>query len=170
MTLTIVFRSLRLGLISIIPNMFPLVVTGSYLAAAGYNLEIVMVCNFTICLGIAVDDTIHFLTRYREEREQTEDEHTAIRKAFTGVGTALIMTTAVLVAGFSTVVLSESRNHRIFAMMGAITIAAALFGDLIFLPALLSKFAPKGKTGVGRFRAWGQIRRRRRAVALMTTS
>ncbi len=145
LALTIVFRSLRLGLISIIPNMFPLCVTGTYLAFAGYNLEIVMVCSFTICLGIAVDDTIHFLTRYREEREQTGDEHTAIRRAFTGVGTALIMTTAVLVSGFSMVIMSDSRDHRIFAIMGAITIASALFADLIFLPALLARFAPKDK-------------------------
>lgn len=139
--LSLVYRSIRLGLISIIPNMFPLVVTGAYLALAGYKLEIVMVLNFTICLGIAVDDTIHFLTRYREERAGTPNEDLAIRRAFTGVGTALIMTTTVLVAGFATVMLSESRDHQIFATMGAITISAALFGDLVFLPALLSRFA-----------------------------
>lgn len=139
--LSVVYRSLRLGLISIIPNLFPLVFTGAYLAVAGYNLEIVMVCNFTICLGIAVDDTIHFLTRYLEERETAPDEDTAIRNAFTGVGTALIMTTTVLVVGFSVVTFSESRDHRIFATMGALTIAAALFGDLVFLPALLRRFA-----------------------------
>lgn len=139
--LTLVYRSLRIGLISIIPNMFPLVFTGAYLAVAGYNLEIVMVCNFTICLGIAVDDTIHFLTRYLEERQTADDEDTAIRNAFTGVGTALIMTTTVLVVGFSVVTFSESRDHRIFATMGALTIGAALFGDLVFLPALLRRFA-----------------------------
>lgn len=153
--LTVVYRSLRLGLISIIPNFFPLVLTGAYLALAGYNLEIVMVCNFTVCLGIAVDDTIHFLTRYLEEAEICESKDEAIRKAFTGVGTALIMTTTVLVAGFATVVFSESRDHKIFATMGALTIASALFGDLIFLPALLGRFAPgaegqktTGKTAV----------------------
>ena len=53
------------------------------------------------------------------------------------------MTTAVLVAGFSVVTLSDSRDHRIFATMGALTIAAALFADLVFLPALLSLFAPR---------------------------
>ena len=143
--LSLVYRSVRLGLISIIPNLFPLVFTGSFLALAGYNLEIVMVCNFTICLGIAVDDTIHFLTRYLEERELCDDEDTAIRNAFTGVGTALIMTTTVLVVGFSVVTFSESRDHRIFATMGALTIGAALVGDLLFLPALLRKFAGKGK-------------------------
>jgi uncharacterized protein len=139
--LALVYRSLRLGLISIIPNLFPLALTASYLVWAGYNLEIVMVCNFTVCLGIAVDDTIHFLTRFREERPQCASDDEAISRAFTGVGTALIMTTAVLVAGFSIVTLSDSRDHRIFATMGALTIAAALFCDLIFLPALLSLFA-----------------------------
>ena len=123
--------------------MFPLVVTGAYLALTGYNLEIVMVCNFTVCLGIAVDDTIHFLTRYQEEQRETASEDDAIRRAFIGVGTALIMTTTVLVIGFATVVFSESRDHKIFATMGALTIAAALFGDLIFLPALLAWLAPK---------------------------
>jgi len=141
--LALVYRSLRLGLISIVPNMFPLVFTGAYLAVSGYNLEIVMVCCFTVCLGIAVDDTIHFLTRYQEEQQRTADENAAIRRAFTGVGTALIMTTTVLVIGFTTVMFSESRDHKIFATMGALTIGAALFGDLVFLPALLAWLGPR---------------------------
>ncbi|MEQ9409258.1 MAG: efflux RND transporter permease subunit [Fuerstiella sp.] len=148
LVLSVVYRSVRLGLISIIPNLFPLVLTGAYLALAGYNLEIVMVCNFTVCLGIAVDDTIHFLTRYLEESRQSNDQDLAIRRAFTKVGTALIMTTTVLVVGFSTVTLSESRDHRIFATMGALTIGSALFGDLVFLPALLGRYA--SPTGRGR--------------------
>jgi len=149
LVLSVVYRSVRIGLISVIPNMFPLVLTGAYLALAGYNLEIVMVCNFTVCLGIAVDDTIHFLTRYLEEREKTDSQDEAIRKAFTGVGTALIMTTTVLVAGFTTVIFSESRDHKIFATMGALTIASALFGDLVFLPALLGRFAPGKRLAIG---------------------
>lgn len=141
--LSIVYRSLRIGLISLIPNLFPLVLTGAYLAIVGYNLEIVMVCSFTVCLGIAVDDTIHFLTRYLEEYRSNPDQDESIRRAFTGVGTALIMTTIVLVSGFSTVIFSESRNVRIFATMGALTISAALLADLIFLPALLARFGPQ---------------------------
>jgi len=139
--LAIVYRSLRIGLISILPNLFPLAVAGAFLAISGQSLELVSVCAFTVCLGIAVDDTIHFLTRYIEEKEETGDENLAIRNAFTSVGTALIMTTIVLVAGFSTVLFSDSRPHRIFAAMGAITVAAALFGDLLFLPAMLKQFA-----------------------------
>lgn len=147
LVLAFVYRSIRLGLISIVPNLFPLAFTGAYLVWAGYNLEIVMVCNFTICLGIAVDDTIHFLTRYREERAGCTSNDEAIRRAFTGVGTALIMTTSVLVAGFAIVTFSDSRDHRIFAMMGALTISAALFCDLLFLPALLSWFGGDGGSG-----------------------
>lgn len=139
--LAIVYRSLRLGLISVIPNLFPLASTGALLWAVGQHLEIVSVCAFTICLGIAVDDTIHFLTRFREEQKLTSDRYTAIRRAFIGVGTAMIMTTVVLVIGFGTALLSDSRDHRIFATMGVLTIGSALFGDLLFLPALLLRYA-----------------------------
>lgn len=143
--LTIVYRSVRLGLISIIPNLFPLASTGFLLWAVGQNLEIVSVCAFTVCLGIAVDDTIHFLTRYREEQKRSQDAREVIRNSFIGVGTALIMTTVVLVIGFSTALISDSRDHRIFAMMGILTISTALLGDLLFLPALLLKFGPRSK-------------------------
>jgi predicted RND superfamily exporter protein len=143
--LTFVYRSLRLGLISVVPNIFPLAATGSLLWLVGQNLEIVSVCAFTVCLGIAVDDTIHFLTRYREEWAAREGSRTeAIRRAFVGVGTALIMTTVVLIIGFSTALLSDARDHRIFAMMGILTIGSALFADLVFLPALLKWSGPEG--------------------------
>tara|TARA_R110002095_G_scaffold212708_2_gene202379 strand:+ start:19407 stop:21716 length:2310 start_codon:yes stop_codon:yes gene_type:complete len=143
--LAIAFRSLRLGLISIIPNMFPLAVTGAFLVFTGQALEIVSVCAFTVCLGIAVDDTIHFLTRFREEQLLVDNDEEAIRRAFTGVGTALIMTTVILVAGFSTVVFSDMRDQRIFAIMSGLTIASALFGDLVFLPALLAQYAKRSQ-------------------------
>ena len=141
--LAMVYRSLRIGLISIVPNCFPLAVAGTWLAVSGQSLEVVTVCAFTVCLGIAVDDTIHFLTRFLEERSRTDDDEEAIRRAFIGVGTALLMTTIVLVAGFSTVLLSDSRDHFIFASMGAITLTAALFADLVFLPALLARYVKR---------------------------
>lgn len=143
--LAFAFRSLRLGLISIIPNMFPLAVTGTFLVFTGQSLEIVSVCAFTVCLGIAVDDTIHFLTRFREEQLLVDSDEEAIRRAFTGVGTALIMTTVILVAGFSTVIFSDMRDQRIFAIMSGLTISSALFGDLVFLPALLARYAKRSQ-------------------------
>ena len=115
--LTIVYRSLRIGLISLVPNLFPLVATGAILYFTGQYLEIVTVCVFTICIGIAVDDTIHFLTRYQEEADNMESDsaesHTAaIQRAFTGVGTALVMTTVVLVTGMLTAVFGDARDAR----------------------------------------------------------
>ncbi|QDT54276.1 multidrug efflux system subunit MdtC [Caulifigura coniformis] len=141
-TLGLAYRSLRLGLISIIPNVFPLAVTGTFLVLAGQSLEIVSVCAFTVCLGIAVDDTIHFLTRFQEERPHAASDHDAIRRAFIGAGTGMIMTTLVLVAGFLTVIFSDMREQRVFAIMGALTLIAALIGDLLLLPALLLRYAP----------------------------
>jgi uncharacterized membrane protein YdfJ with MMPL/SSD domain len=140
--LAIAFRSLRLGLISIAPNLFPLVATGTLLVFAGQSLELVTVCAFTVCLGIAVDDTIHFLTRFRQEQAAGGSRDEVIRRAFVGVGTAMVMTTVVLVLGFATALASDARVHRLFATMGILTIGTALLADLTMLPALLARFAP----------------------------
>ncbi len=110
----VAFRSLKLGLIAIVPNMVPLAAAGTFMAVFGWPLDIVSVCSFTICLGIAVDDTIHFLSRYREEQLHQPDRRLALQQAFQGVGTGMIMTTVVLVAGFSSVLISETRDHRVF--------------------------------------------------------
>jgi hypothetical protein len=138
--LAVAFRSLRLGLISIIPNLLPLLATAAWLSATGQPLEIVSVCCFTICLGIAVDDTIHFLSRYQLDRTLTPDRHLAVQRAVRGVGTGMVMTTIVLVAGFSSVLFSETRDHRVFGSLGVITLISALLCDLFLLPALLIQF------------------------------
>jgi len=94
--LTLAFRSIRLGLISIIPNVFPLVMTGALRAAIDTSLDISSACAFAICLGIAVDDTIHFLIRYQHERQSGNDVPSSIRQTFMTVGSALVMTTGVI--------------------------------------------------------------------------
>ena len=144
----IAFRSLKLGLIAIIPNMVPLAAAGTFMAIFGWPLDIVSVCSFTICLGIAVDDTIHFLSRYREEQQHQPDRKLALQQAFQGVGTGMIMTTIVLVAGFSSVLISETRDHRVFGILGVITLISALVCDLFLLPSLLAHFdqSPEAKT------------------------
>jgi predicted RND superfamily exporter protein len=141
----IAFRSVRIGLISIVPNMVPLAVGAAWMAITGQPLEIVSVCAFTVCLGIAVDDTIHFLSRYVEEQAETQDHLQAIERSFQAVGTGLIMTTIVLVAGFSSVLTSDTRDHRIFASLGIITLVTALLCDLILLPPLLAYFDSRKK-------------------------
>lgn len=139
--MTLAYRSLRIGLITLIPNLFPLVVTACMMVLFGHPLEIASVCAFTVCLGIAVDDTIHFLTQYRSEIDQHGDMERALRYSFQHVGSAMIITTCILIAGFGTVLTSELPGQRYFAAMAVATIGAALVGDLVFLPALLATFA-----------------------------
>ncbi|MGE3779958.1 MAG: efflux RND transporter permease subunit, partial [Pirellulaceae bacterium] len=140
--MTLAYGSIRIGLISVVPNLFPLAVTGTMLVLTGQYLELPTVCVFTICAGIAVDDTIHFLTRYVEERAAGGTHREVIQRAFSGVGTAMLMTTIVLVAGMLTAVAGDARDARLFGTMGAITLLTALFGDVLLLPALLSRYAP----------------------------
>lgn len=139
--LGLVFRSVRLGLIAMVPNIFPLVICATWMVISGQSLEIVTVCCFTICLGIAVDDTIHFLTRFQEELPRSASRKEAIRKTFSAVGTSMLMTTMVLVVGFATVTFSDMRDQRIFASMGVLTMLTAMVGDLIVLPAMLAVYA-----------------------------
>lgn len=141
LVITVAFRSLRLGLLSIIPNVFPLAATASLRAVFfGTSLDISSALSFAICLGIAVDDTIHFLIRFQHEKESGHDTGEAIRRTFVTVGSALVMTTVVMVSGFGCVMTSHLPTHCLFASMAFTTIAAALVGDLLILPALLAQF------------------------------
>lgn len=139
--ITIAVRSIRFGFLSLVPNLFPLVATGAMRACIDTSLDISSACSFAICLGIAVDDTIHFLMRFRHERELGHDVETSIRRTFMTVGSALVMTTVVMVAGIGSVLTSELPTHFLFASMACATIGSALLGDLILLPALLACFA-----------------------------
>ncbi len=141
--ITAAFRSVRFGLLSLIPNLLPLAATGTIRAFYDSSLDIASACSFAICLGIAVDDTIHFLSRFKHEREEGHEVSQAIHQTFVTVGGALIMTTVVLVAGFGSVMLSDLPTHFLFSAMACTTIATALLGDLLILPALLACFPGK---------------------------
>ncbi|MEE3373159.1 MAG: MMPL family transporter [Planctomycetota bacterium] len=136
--LALAFKSLRLGMVAVIPNLFPLVATGGIRLFWNPTLDIASACAFTVCLGIAVDDTIHFLARYQHESTCVEGLSSALRRTFVAVGNALVMTTIVLVAGFASVFVSPLPTHHLFASVACTTIAAALFADLVLLPALLA--------------------------------
>lgn len=143
--LAIAFGSLRVGLISIMPNLMPLAAAGALRLLIDESLGIASACSFAICLGIAVDDTIHYLTQFRHERNLGASPKEANRRAFVSVGSALIMTTIMMMAGLGTVTLSGLPPHVNFAAMGCTTLAAALLADLLFLPALLSLFPGKSR-------------------------
>lgn len=140
--MTLAYRSLRLGLISIIPNMFPLALTAFFLFLTGHPLDISTVCAFTVCLGIAVDDTIHFLGWFRRSMAAGNTAEVAVRDTFINVGKPLIFTTILMVSGFATILTSDLPDQRVFGAMACSTIGSALIGDMVFLPAFLAWLVP----------------------------
>ena len=144
--MTLGFRSLRLGVISIVPNLFPMVVTATALVLTDRPLQMTSVIVFSICLGIAVDDTIHFINRFQRELKLDGDVDAAIIRSYRAVGSAMIMTSVVLIAGFGSLQISEMPTTRLFSGLSVLTIFAALIGDLVILPAMLACFVPTPKT------------------------
>lgn len=138
--ITVLFRSLRIGLISAVPNLLPLVMTLGYMRLRGYELTAGNVIVFAISLGIAVDDTIHFLARYRDERKSAEPLD-AIRGTLATSGRAIVLTSLLVVSGLSVLVFSDFVPTRRFAELTAVTMCAALPGDVILLPAMLQLFS-----------------------------
>jgi uncharacterized protein len=147
----LLFKSLRLGLISVLPNVGPLVVTMGYIGIRGYDLNVTNVVIFAVGLGLAVNDTIHFLTRFREELAVEHDVQRAILTAFRGAGRAIVLTTVLLVLGLGVLLTSEFVPSQRFAELVTVTLAGALIGDLLVLPALLMLFwkndQPRGTRG-----------------------
>ncbi|RMG11694.1 MAG: hypothetical protein D6731_15110 [Planctomycetota bacterium] len=146
--LCLLFRSLRAGLVSTIPNLLPLIATLGFLGATGRELRVTSVIVFSISLGLAVDDTIHFMVRFGEEWRRAGVGRTAYARAllrtYRGAGSAIILTTLLLTAGFSALLLSDFPISRSFALCMEVTIVAALLGDLLVLPAVLAVFRPFG--------------------------
>lgn len=136
------FRSLRLGLISIVPNLFPMAVTATFLVVTGRPLQMTSVIVFSICLGVAVDDTIHFINRFQRELSFGGLVDGAIRRTYRSVGSAMMMTSLVLLVGFGSLQISEMPTTRLFSGLSCLTIVSALVGDLLILPALLRCFVP----------------------------
>jgi hypothetical protein len=135
--ITLEFRSLRYGMTCLIPNIFPLAVISACLFLTGGSLQTMSVLVFTICLGIAVDDTIHFMTRFRTEFRECGNARKAVKRSFDAVGRALVITTIIFIFCFGTCATSTIPMIRNFAYLACIGFVAALAGDLIILPALL---------------------------------
>jgi len=131
------FRSLRMALVSLLPNVFPLVFVGGLMVAADIPLQVATALVFTVLLGLAVDDTIHVLARYRRERAAGHDVRTAVERSARMVGRALLVTTTVLVCGFAPSLISSMPTSVVFTALVMVGLVAALIGDLVLLPALL---------------------------------
>lgn len=95
---------------------------------------------FAISLGIAVDDTVHFIARFREEIVRDQNVRAAIHRTCLGAGRAIVITSFLLVAGLSVLYTSDFVPTRRFAELTSVAMIAALLGDLLLLPACLAVF------------------------------
>ena len=134
----IALRDVQLGLISLIPNLLPAALAfGVWGALVGQvNMAVAVVAG--MALGVVVDDSVHFLTKYQIARRELKlSARDAVISAFNGVGTALVVTTLILVAGFAILAQSSFGVNSYMAMLTAIALVIALIADLTLLPALL---------------------------------
>ena len=153
--LILALRSLKIGVISLLPNLAPAVLAFGVWGILVGQVNLALSSVIAMTLGIVVDDTVHFLSKYlRARREQGLNAEDAVRYAFSSVGRALIVTTIILVIGFSILSLSSFDLNGSMGRMTAMTIAFALIADLTVLPALLmtvdtrnrSRLAPAADT------------------------
>ncbi|HHK8519238.1 TPA: RND family transporter [Vibrio parahaemolyticus] len=136
-------RSVRLGLISLMPNIAPAVIGFGLWALMSGEINLGLSVVVTLTLGIVVDDAVHFLSKYQRARREGQTAEQAVRYAFHTVGRALWITTVVLVAGFSVLAMSSFRLNADMGQLSAIVIFIALVVDFLFLPTLLMLFDKK---------------------------
>ncbi|EAQ54082.1 putative integral membrane protein [Vibrio sp. MED222] len=133
-------RSVRLGVISLVPNIAPAIIGFGLWALISGEINLGLSVVVTLTLGIVVDDAVHFLSKYQRARMEGKSAEEAVRYAFHTVGRALWITTVVLVAGFSVLAMSSFRLNSDMGLLSAIVIFIALVVDFILLPSLLMIF------------------------------
>ena len=143
--LMIAFQSVRVGLIGLIPNLMPAIFVGGYMGWAGIPLDMMTATLIPMMLGMAVDDTIHFINHSKLEFDRQPDYSEAIRRTFRVVGVAIVTTsiiTSAVFACFSTSACAMCINFGVLAVIG---ILSALLADLFITPLLVKKFHVFGK-------------------------
>lgn len=138
------FGSIKVGLLSMIPNLTPIIIALGGLGWAGVPLDYMKLLLATIAIGIAVDDTIHLVTRFRSRFYSTGRYADALKLGLQDVGPALTVTSIVLVTAFASYLLSSTTVLSNFGVLLSATIATALLADLFLMPVLLMKLKPFG--------------------------
>jgi hypothetical protein len=139
------FGSVKVGLISLFPNVFPVVATMAIMGFAGITLDFSETVLACVAIGIAVDDTIHLLSRYRREFEMLGDYEKALSASMRGVGHAITRTTIILVIPLAACMFSKLATMSNFGMLMSICISLALLADYFIAPSLILVLRPFGK-------------------------
>lgn len=138
----LLFKDWKMVLVSILPNFIPMLIAGAALGYTGIELKAVTSIIFTVSFGIAVDDTIHFLTRYKLERSSGRSVDTAIRQTFIVGVKAITITTIILIFGFLSLIFSDFTGTYYVGILVCITLLSALIADIFLIPQLLYYIHP----------------------------
>ena len=145
--MVLIFRSFGTGMISMIPNVTPVVLTLGVMGWMGIFLDYNKISIASVAIGIAVDDTIHLISRFRHEFEERGNYVEALQHAMQDVGKALLITSTALVSGFLVLTLSTLDSQATYGILLATTIVSALIADFLLMPALVLTFKPFGPEG-----------------------
>jgi predicted RND superfamily exporter protein len=137
--MALVFTSVRMGFIAMIPNIFPVLLYFGVLGWTGITLNVLTGLVASIVLGIAVDDTVHFLSNFNRFAREKADEQGGVQATLVHVGRPVITTTVAVTLGFGILALSQLQQQAEFGLLAAGTVLLAGVTDLIFNPALTSR-------------------------------
>ena len=146
----VIFRSFKIGLISMVPNLAPVFLALGVMGWFGISLDYNKVGIAAIALGISVDDTIHLMARFHHEFRKHGKYEKALREALGDVGRALIITSIALVLGFLVNSFSEMRAQAYYGFLLSGALITALIADFLFMPALVLWLKPFGPEGQGK--------------------
>ena len=142
--LCLAFRSFKVGMLAMIPNLFPIVLILGVAGAMGMHLDYFRLLLATVAIGIAVDDTVHMTSRIRKEFRRCGNYEEAVSRGLVSVGRPIIITSAILSLAFLVYLVSDMEVLASFGILLSITIVTALLADLFLLPALVLTFRPFG--------------------------
>jgi predicted RND superfamily exporter protein len=144
----LIARSLKIGFLVTLANIVPILFILGFMGWLKIPLDTITIFIASIALGIIVDDTIHFIYRFKENIQRFETASQAIKQTFAFVGSPIISTSLVISGGFLVLVPSDFLPIRYFGLLSALIVMVALSANLLFLPVLLSKFLVKNKRGL----------------------
>jgi len=140
--MTIVLKSFKIGLISMIPNVVPIFYTMGLMGFLGIHLNVSTVLIAGITVGITVDDTIHYLTRFRDRLQATGDYWKAMEETNHSIGTAIVFTTSILVVSFGVLCLGSFVPSITFGAMSSLTLLLSIFCEVFLTPVLVTMIKP----------------------------
>jgi len=133
--LGLAFRSVMVAIVTVLPTLFPVFTAGAVLAASGEGLQFASIVALIVSFGLSLNAAVHYLNRLRLEDRPGEDPAIGVERATVLIGPALVLTSLILAFGLGVTVLSDLPSLRLFGKLSAMTLVAALIGDLVLLPA-----------------------------------